>query len=59
VLTVGNTREFLFKRLPIANPITQHAGNHVSRFINAIRQLMAPSEPNKKCPIGFAPRKEK
>lgn len=31
----------------------------ISELINAIRQLMAPSEPNKKRPIGFAPWKEK
>ncbi|OGT36615.1 MAG: hypothetical protein A3K00_01075 [Gallionellales bacterium RIFOXYD2_FULL_52_7] len=31
----------------------------IAEIINAIRQLMAPSEPNKKRPIGFAPWKEK
>lgn len=31
----------------------------ISELINAIRQLMAPSAPNKKRPIGFAPWKEK
>jgi hypothetical protein len=29
-----------------------------AEIINAIHQLMAPSEPNKNRPIGFAPRKE-
>ena len=31
----------------------------IAEIINAIRQLMAPSEPNKKRPIGFAPWKDK
>jgi hypothetical protein len=31
----------------------------IAEIINAIRQLMAPSAPNKKRPIGFAPWKEK
>jgi len=31
----------------------------ISELINAIRQLVAPSAPDKKRPIGFAPWKEK
>lgn len=31
----------------------------IAEIINAIRQLMAPEEPKKKRPIGFAPWKEK
>lgn len=31
----------------------------IAELINAIRQLMAPSDPTKKRPIGFAPWKEK
>jgi phage regulator Rha-like protein len=31
----------------------------IAELINAIRQLMIPSDPNKKRPIGFAPWKEK
>lgn len=44
------------------NQLERKVGAHdkaIAEIINAIRQLMAPSEPNKKRPIGFAPWKEK
>lgn len=44
------------------NLLERKVGAHdkaIAELINAIRQLMAPSEPNKKRPIGFAPWKEK
>jgi hypothetical protein len=44
------------------NQLERKVGAHdkaIAEIINAIRQLMTPSEPNKKRPIGFAPWKEK
>jgi hypothetical protein len=44
------------------NQLERKVGAHdkaIAEIINAIRQLMAPSAPNKKRPIGFAPWKEK
>jgi hypothetical protein len=44
------------------NQLERKVGAHdkaIAEIINAIRQLMAPSDPNKKRPIGFAPWKEK
>ncbi|OGS91825.1 MAG: hypothetical protein A2Z95_07730 [Gallionellales bacterium GWA2_60_18] len=44
------------------NQLERKVGAHdkaIAEIISAIRQLMAPSEPNKKRPIGFAPWKEK
>ena len=44
------------------NQLERKVGAHdkaIAEIINAIRQLMAPSEPNKKRTIGFAPWKEK
>ncbi|MCK9202608.1 MAG: hypothetical protein M0P42_15910, partial [Gallionella sp.] len=44
------------------NLLERKVGAHdkaIAEIITAIRQLMAPSEPNKKRPIGFAPWKEK
>lgn len=44
------------------NQLERKVGAHdkaIAEIINAIRQLMAPSNPNKKRPIGFAPWKEK
>lgn len=44
------------------NQLERKVGAHdkaIAEIINAIRQLMAPSTPNKKRPIGFAPWKEK
>ena len=44
------------------NQLERKVGVHdkaIAEIINAIRQLMAPEEPKKKRPIGFAPWKEK
>lgn len=44
------------------NQLERKVGAHdkaIAEIINAIRQLMAPEEPKKKRPIGFAPWKEK
>ena len=44
------------------NQLERKVGAHdraIAELINAIRQLMAPSDPKKKRPIGFAPWKEK
>ncbi len=44
------------------NQLERKVGAHdkaIAEIINAIRQLMAPEEPKKKHPIGFAPWKEK
>ena len=44
------------------NQLERKVGAHdraIAKLINAIRQLMAPSDPKKKRPIGFAPWKEK
>lgn len=58
-------RELLSGHKELAQKLAQlerKVGAHdkaIAEIINAIRQLMAPSEPNKKRPIGFAPWKEK
>jgi len=44
------------------NQLERKVGAHdraIAEVINAIRELMAPTEPKKKRPIGFAPWKEK
>ncbi|MCR4303074.1 MAG: ORF6N domain-containing protein [Gallionella sp.] len=44
------------------NQLERKVGAHdkaIAEIINVIRQLMAPEEPKKKRPIGFAPWKEK
>ena len=44
------------------NQLERKVGAHdkaIAEIISAIRQLMTPSDPNKKRPIGFAPWKEK
>lgn len=43
------------------NQLERKVGAHdkaIAEIIDAIRQLMAPSEPGKKLPIGFAPWKK-
>jgi hypothetical protein len=58
-------RELLSGHKELAQKLAQlerKVGAHdkaIAEIINTIRQLMAPSEPNKKRPIGFAPWKEK
>ena len=58
-------RELVAGNKELAQKLTQlerKVGAHdkaIAEIINAIRQLMAPSESNKKRPIGFAPWKEK
>ena len=58
-------RELLSGHKELAQKLAQlerKVGAHdkaIAEIINAIRQLMTPSEPNKKRPIGFAPWKEK
>lgn len=58
-------RELLSGHKELAQKLAQlerKVGAHdkaIAEIINAIRQLMAPEEPKKKRPIGFAPWKEK
>lgn len=58
-------RELLSGHKELAQKLAQlerKVGAHdraIAELINAIRELMAPAEPKKKRPIGFAPWKEK
>lgn len=58
-------RELVFGHKELAQKLAQlerKVGAHdkaIAEIISAIRQLMAPEEPKKKRPIGFAPWKEK
>jgi 3'-phosphoadenosine 5'-phosphosulfate sulfotransferase (PAPS reductase)/FAD synthetase len=65
VRTFVHLRELIAGNKELAqklNQLERKVGAHdkaIAEIINAIRQLMAPSTPNKKRPIGFAPWKEK
>lgn len=56
-LVAGN-KELAQKLLQLERKVGAH-DKSIAEIINAIRELMSPSEPKKKRPIGFAPWKEK
>ena len=56
-LVAGN-KELAQKLAQLERKVGAH-DKAIAEIINAIRQLMAPSDPNKKRPIGFAPWKGK
>jgi len=56
-LVAGN-KELAQKLAQLERKVGAH-DKAIAEIINAIRQLMTPSESNKKRPIGFAPWKEK
>lgn len=55
---VSSNKELSAKLDQLERKVAGH-DRAIAELINAIRQLMAPSTPNKKRPIGFAPWKEK
>ena len=56
-LVAGN-KELAQKLLQLERKVGAH-DKSIAEIINAIRELMSPSEPKTKRPIGFAPWKEK
>lgn len=64
VYAFANLRKFVSGHMELAqklNQLERKIGAHdraIAELINAIRELMAPVEPKKKRPIGFAPWKK-